>query len=154
MRILADNQDDLAIVFGVTRRTIGDWIKQGCPIGPKNYDIGNVIAWMKSEIERGRRFKGWEVGKGNETEPDVDELISRQKLRKLEIETAAREQQLLPRDLVRACMVRMIANLRRAQTMLSRQFGKVAVEIIGESLDDCEREIVGSLERIAAELDS
>jgi hypothetical protein len=52
-----------------------------------------------------------------------------------------REGQLVPRDQVRAGLGRVAAILREAGHALERQFGPAAAEILGEALDDAEREI-------------
>ena len=55
-----------------------------------------------------------------------------------------REEQLLPREVVRSALGRIATILREAGDALSRQFGPAAFEIMNDAMADAEREIVST----------
>ena len=59
-----------------------------------------------------------------------------------------RQRRVLPREQIREALGRVAAILRGAGEALGRQFGPGAVELLYEALDDAQREIDRSLERL------
>jgi len=51
---VAATQEEVAAAFGVTRRTVIDWIKAGCPGTTGNYDLMQIVTW-RDERDAKRR---------------------------------------------------------------------------------------------------
>ena len=64
----------------------------------------------------------------------------REKAKLARLERLEREGQLIPRDEMHALAVRWSSILREAGARLQRAFGPEAAELLGEALDNCDRE--------------
>lgn len=42
--------DMAACAFGVTRRTVCEWIARGCPGKPGRYDLPDMMRWAKANV--------------------------------------------------------------------------------------------------------
>ena len=48
--LLVRTMDMAALAFGVTRRTVCDWIARGCPGKPGRYDLPDMIRWTRRNV--------------------------------------------------------------------------------------------------------
>ena len=141
----AKSKEQLASVFRVSRKTVGQWLRRGAPVkGPAGYDLSAWVAWRDEQLrpneqdpetsaDADRRYK---IAKARREELRVGELEGKL-IRKT---TAARERIGLVRRFV-GVLEQLPANLQsRLAGKKPRQFRKII-----------EAEIARQRERLAGE---
>lgn len=109
VNVHAVRQVDLLGVLGITRPTIGQWGKRGCPRNEdRTYDLAAVVQWKLGEEEEWRKKK-------TATENVVDRAQARKaeaKATLMEMELAEKRGVLLPRAAVVAGQVARIQTIK------------------------------------------
>ena len=83
-------QKDIEYVFDITRKTVFNWMKYGCPVNKdKTFDLREVMRW---------KTKREESEKKDESTKELDKKMLVQKIRKLELEIADKEKKTITRE--------------------------------------------------------
>jgi len=91
------NQTQVADLFGVSRITVNEWTKIGCPrfkdTGAKGtpfaYDLGSVIRWRMDWLATKHKVEGRD---------NLNEKKLQEQIKKLELENAEREKKTITRE--------------------------------------------------------
>ena len=140
--MIAVSQQQAADTLGCDARTFARWLKRGCPGRPREYVIRDCIEWA--------RENAWDDDStliaGATGEPDdIRTAYLQQKVEKLRRENTLSDQKIAKQNesLVNAAEVKALltaqANLMRsALESLERRFGREALDIVVEILDEME----------------
>lgn len=128
---------DLAKILGIAPETIHKWSEQGCPYERKGR--GNISLWNIREV-----FKWYVQYKKNKGPSESDEFdkLARQeaylakKMKRMELEG-----QLVRESVVKSEIKRYISMMRDIGSSLERRFGKEALEILNDGLDEISGQI-------------
>jgi phage terminase Nu1 subunit (DNA packaging protein) len=83
-------QKDIKHLFAITRKTVFNWTKYGCPVNDdKSFDLRSVIKWRESRIEE---------KKEDTDKVDLDKQKLVKQIRKLELEIADKEKKTISRE--------------------------------------------------------
>lgn len=148
-------QQDLALLLGVTTRTIRDW--KGCPRNKdKSYPLPEVIRWWGTDHMREMDLRALDdvdtrmldAGADIESDPELRELLrdpsmatkywQSQRHRQAYLKEAG---ELLRRENVRDMLALVASRYRQAGVELSKRHGNEAAEVINRALDDADRQI-------------
>lgn len=140
--MIAVSQQQAAETLGCDARTFARWLKRGCPGKPREYVIRDCIEWA--------RENAWDddstLVAGATGEPgDIRSEYLREKIEKLRRENTLSDQKIAKQNesLVDAAEIKALltaqANLMRsALESLERRFGKEALDLVIEILDELE----------------
>jgi len=111
-------QTEVLRILGVTKPTLGDWAKRGCPRNrDRSYDLAAVVAWRTSELEEritgARRMSVLEKARARKAAADGEMA---------EMALAQRKSELLPRA---AVVAGWVARYKAVQARLTGMLGRL-----------------------------
>lgn len=148
----ASKQADLATLFGVSVDTIGLWRKKGMPGKPGQYDIAQIIAWLRSDGPWKERRAA--TDDDDLTGPSDSPGLERYRLAKAklaELELAKQKRSVMSRDMARETLGRIASLFRRYGERLSKRHGPEEAVLFNEALGEAHRVIVQEFGDEAAE---
>ena len=81
---------EVSDIFGITEKTVFNWIKYGCPKNEdETYSLKDIIEWRNKRIEEDKK---------DETTKELDRKMLVQRIRKLELEIADKEKKTISRE--------------------------------------------------------
>jgi phage terminase Nu1 subunit (DNA packaging protein) len=124
-----ERQAEVAAHFGVSTRTVREWLAAGCPGVPGNYDLAAIAAWRKSRAEMA------DVAMMGGSSP----ALERFRLARAQREEFALERdrgQWLRREEVHDGLALLAGVVRQAAETIQKQFGPEAHQILSEAIED------------------
>lgn len=135
---VAKRQIDVARFCGVSLDTVKSWAKQGMPGLPGEYNLADVVQWLRQAGPWRQHLK---VTDDDPLMDDTDspglERYRQAKAAIAELDYAERQKELMARDKVKALFVRWAAVLRRMGERISKRFGNDAAITVNDALREC-----------------
>ena len=116
--------------------------RYGVPIGAKLIDLGDVATWLHNFLAKhGRRiFDAGDDPLLAGVDSPALERYRGEKATLAKLERQEKERRLLPRDAIHEALMRTASILRRTSELLHKNHGPEAGRLLGEALEDCQRE--------------
>jgi phage terminase Nu1 subunit (DNA packaging protein) len=137
---IVHTQAEIAVHFGVSIKTVQEWLGKGCPYVPRKtgkpgqYDITKIDEWRREQ-------KGLSDADPLLNGPDSPALeeYRKWKAKREKFSYHKDRKKFLPLDSVVQGLAIFSSTMRQAFDALQRQFGHEALAIVSKALDDSER---------------
>lgn len=138
---VASRRADVARVLGISERRFADYLAAGCPGQRGEYDLRQIVAWVKENIWCKKKLKPLLSDPDADLEDDTEnspalERLREERWKREKIKRQTEEKEIIPRDQVHDGLGVIAAVLRQAGDQLQREFGTEAVDILDEAIDD------------------
>lgn len=134
LRRIVTTQSEVAAHFGVSRRTIADWVASGMPRRDGRYDLDEIEGWRSARIPDDTD----PLLSGPGTSPALERYReARAKLAELDLEQ--RRGRLVDIGDLRERISMLASHLRKAAERIERLHGPDPKRILDEALDEVER---------------
>lgn len=159
-RIVLKKYSDICGVIGVSKSTMIQAIKDGCPGTPGKiggpgddgeFDVAEVIKWF--------RVNRWEKRIRSDDDPLMDggsgsewlERYRKERAKMARLDRLEREGILVRLDVLRPLMFRASGIIRQCGETLAKLFGNEAAAILNDALNDVDRELNDNFDSISKE---
>lgn len=142
---IASRRADVARVLGISERRFADYLAAGCPGERGNYDLREIIPWVKENVWCKRNPKpilsdpDADIENDSESSPALERLRE-ERWKRERIKRQLEEQEIIARDKVHDIFGIIGGVIRGMGEQLQKQFGPDAVDILDECLDDIDRQ--------------
>jgi len=106
----------------------------GVPLDVEAINLAAVVRWLHDFIADHTHTRKGDAGGGE----DLDQQLKKEKLLMARMERMAMQQQLLSRETIHGFLQQFAARLRGCGDQLQRRFGAEALEILLDTLSDCD----------------
>lgn len=142
------SRKDLAKMLDISPETVDRWRRLGCPhIAHGNhkatdYPLAEVFAWYIRTI----KGKGGQIEGKEDLNKKMDRLAKREIILTRRMQRKELAGELIRANVVQKELLRLVEMMREIGTTLETNFGKEALEIHNEGLDEIRDRLVRSLE--------